>query len=97
MNMQNIKFLPFSILTCSIRGVQPTHQLAKIDPTQPNSTRRVGSVFRGWWVGLAYANFFNSGLGWVWVITITNLPNSTWPTYIFKIYIIYIIINNFFI
>ena len=43
------------------RGVQPTHQPAKASPTQPNPTCRLGSVFRGWWVGLGYANFFNSG------------------------------------
>ena len=76
---------------------QPTNspKSTRPNPTWPNSTSRVGSVFRGWWVGLGYANFFNNGSGWVWVITITNFSNPTRPTYIFKIYIIYIIINNF--
>ena len=34
------------------RGVQKIHQPAKPNPTQPNPTRRVGSVFKAWWVGL---------------------------------------------
>ena len=41
---------------------QPTN-LRKL--TRSNPTFRVGLVFIGWWVGLGYANFFNSGLGWV--------------------------------
>ena len=36
------------------RGVQKIHQPAKPDPTQPNPTRRVGSVFKAWWVGLGW-------------------------------------------
>ena len=52
----------------------------------PKSTQPgwVGLVFRGWWVELDYEIFFNSGLGWDRVITITNPPNPTRPTYIFK-------------
>ena len=33
--------------------------------TRPNPTRRVGSVFKAWWVELGYKFFFNSGSGWV--------------------------------
>ena len=50
-------------------------------PTRINPTHRVGSVFRGWWVGLW--KYFNSGSGWMQVITITNPLNPTQPTYIF--------------
>ena len=71
-------------------------------PTNPS--RRVGSVFRGWWVGLGYEFFFNSRSSWVQVITITTgLTRTDLPIYLkFKLYIfniilqIYFIINNFF-
>lgn len=43
-----------------IKGMQPTHEPAKINPTQPVE---LASVFRGEWVGLGYEFFFDSGLG----------------------------------
>ena len=67
------------------------------NPTQPNTTRRVGSVFKAWRVGLGYKNFFYSGLGWVWVIkfqTRQTQPNP--PIYLIYIFKIYYIINKIF-
>ena len=49
------------------------------NPTQPNTTRRVGSVFKAWWVGLSYKNFFYSGLGWVWVIKLQTRQTQPDP------------------
>ena len=63
------------------------------NPTQSNPTRRVGSVFKAWWVGLGYKNFFYNGLGWVWVIKLqTRQTRLDPPTHPYLIYIIYLII-----
>ena len=64
-----------------------------IDPlnlTQPSPICRVGSVFRAWWVGLGYKNFFYSGSGWVWVIKLQTYQTRPDPS-IFNIYLKYII------
>ena len=52
---------------------------------QPNSTRRVGSVFKVWQVGLDYKKNFYSGSGWVWVIKLQT--RQTRPTHPYLIYI----------
>ena len=60
------------------------------NPTRPEPTRRIGSVFRAWWVGLGYKIFFDRGLGSVWVIKLQTC--QTWPDPpIFNIYLKYII------
>ena len=55
-------------------------------PTWPNSTHRVGLVFRAWWVGLGYT-FFLERVGLDLGHKISNPPNPTRPTHIFNIYI----------
>ena len=72
-------------LDLTLRGVHKTHQ-----PTKSNLTRRVGSVFRAWWVGLGYKIFFYSGLDWVWVIKLQTRQTRPDPP-IFNIYLKYII------
>ena len=73
---------PIESRVCS----QPTDPLK---PTQSNSTRRVGLVFRAWWVELDYKIFFDSGLGRVWVIKFqTHQTRQTRPDP--SIYLIYI-------
>ena len=74
-------------------------------PTQPNSTCRVGLVLGvsglGWVMKIF---FFYSGMGWVWVLTITTSLAQPDPPiylkfkkYIFNIYLkLYYIINKFF-
>ena len=60
------------------------------NPTQPNPTRQVGSVFKAWWVGLGYKIFFYSGSGWVWIIKLQTRQTRPDPP-IFNIYLKYII------
>ena len=62
------------VCVVGVRGVQP------IPPTRLNPTRRVKSVFRTSWVGLGYKIFFDSGLGWVWVIKLQTQSNP--PIYL---------------
>ena len=80
--------LPWMIPCCRLRVCRKPIDLP--NPTQPNSTRRVGLVFKAWWVGLGYKKIFYSGSGWVWVIklqTRQTRPDSP----IFNIYLKYII------
>ena len=49
--MQRLRLKALLRSAIESRGVQKTHRLAK-----PNPTRRIGSVFKAWWVGLQ--NFF---------------------------------------
>ena len=58
--------------------------------TQPDLTRRIGSVFKAWWVGLGYKNFFYGGSGWVWVIKLQTRQIQPEPP-IFNIYLKYIL------
>ena len=59
-------------------GVQPTRQ-----PVKTNPTRRVGSFFRAWRVGLGYKIFLDNGSDWVQVIKFQTQPDP-------PIYLIYI-------
>ena len=60
------------------------------NPIRPNTTHRVGSIFRAWWVGLGYKKKFYSGSGWVWVIKLQTRQTRPDPP-IFNIYLKYII------
>ena len=62
------------------RGVQPTHQPAKTDPTH-----QVGLVFRAWWVGLGYKKNFNSKSDWVWIIKLQTCQTQPNPPYLIYI------------
>ena len=65
------------------------------NPTRPNPTRRVGSVFKAWWVVLGYNFLLRVGLGLGHKIT--NQQTRPDPP-IFNIYLKYIIyLINFFI
>ena len=72
--MITLVFIIFSMSHTYARGVQPTHQPVKTDPTQPVGLSQFLGVGGLSWIMKV---FFNSGSGWVWVITKTNPLNPT--------------------